>query len=123
MKSVTCKQQARQWVHKLALTGGIIAAIPIPGSSSSTLSSLENYLVAEICKIYRHEGTEEIIIALSMEAVVTPILRTFSKKLGWIGLKGIVGRSVTAGSFVELLGNTIITILDRRYPGRLYQSG
>lgn len=116
----TSKQRARRWVHKSAVAGSALALIPVPGTTTATLIALETYMVIEICKIYRHEGREEIIAALALEAGVSVGLKAIAEALTFAGPLGWLVKPAVAATFIELLGNTIIAILEKRYPDRVY---
>ncbi len=121
MATEPCSRRSRRWVHRAALAGATITIIPIPGTSSSVLALLEMYMVSEICKIYRHEGIQEIVVVLGVEAVASPALKALSELLIAAGPAGWLVRPAIASGFIELLGNSIIAILEKRYPGRLYE--
>ena len=96
--------------------------IPIPGATSGALTLLETYMVAEICKIYRHEGVQEIVVAIGVEALASPMLKGLAEALTVVGPLGALVKSSIASGFIEMLGNSIIAIMENRYPGRLYET-
>lgn len=118
-----CRERARTWVHGYAVGGAAFAfvPIPVPGSTTAGLVALEATMVHAIGRIYGVEMPARDVAALvaGLEVaggalkVVAREAAILVPAVGWLFRAGIAAASI------EAIGHSVISIFERRYPGRL----
>jgi uncharacterized protein (DUF697 family) len=116
----TCKEEATRWVHRYAAGGALLAALPLPISTTSALAALETYMMRVIGDVYGDapSGTATAVAGSSF-AIGGQGLKVLAMRAGgFIPLLGIPVRMVIAGATIEALGHAIIHHYERKHPGK-----
>jgi uncharacterized protein (DUF697 family) len=106
----TRKKQALRWVHRYALGGAALAAIPIPVSHTASLAALETYLLKVIGEVYGQSPSGTAVAAAGGTfAVGGQALKQLAMTAScYVPVLGIPIRMAIAGATIEALGRAII---------------
>ncbi len=118
----TCRQEASRWVHRYALGGAALAALPIPVSTSMGLAALETHMYTVIGGIYGDPPSGAATIATSsMIGAGGQVLKyAVMQATLLIPVLGIPIRVGVAGGTIEAMGHAIISRYERKYPNKAY---
>jgi uncharacterized protein (DUF697 family) len=121
----TCKEEARRWVHRYAAGGALLAAVPMPISTTRSLAALETYMLRVIGDIYGDPPTAVFTAAYGGSlAIGGQGLKFLARRVGGsIPLLGIPVRMAVAGATIEALGHGIVLQYERKHPGKTWGSG
>ncbi|MEO7094245.1 MAG: hypothetical protein ABI175_13400, partial [Polyangiales bacterium] len=118
-----CRDRARTWVHSYAAGGAAFAFVPlpVPGSTTAGLVALEATMVHAIARIYGVDMPAKDIAALVAGLEVAGgALKIVAREacvlvpgVGWLFRAGIAAASI------EAIGHSVISMFERRHPGRL----
>ncbi len=121
---ISCKQEALRWVHRYAIGGAALAAIPIPVSTTNSLAALETYMMKVIGDIYSDSPTGTMVaaaggsFALGGMALKQMVLQASYAVPGF----GIPIRIAIAGGTIEVLGRAIINHYERKHPRKVWSA-
>jgi uncharacterized protein (DUF697 family) len=121
---ITCRQEALRWVHRYAIGGLALAAVPIPVSTSSSLAALETYMMKVIGDIYSDSPTGTMVaaaggsFALGGMALKQMVIQATYAVPGF----GIPIRMVIAGGTIEALGWAIVNHYERKHPRKVWSA-
>jgi uncharacterized protein (DUF697 family) len=122
-----CRERARAWVHAYAAGGAAFAfvPIPIPGSTTAGLIALETTMIHAISRIYgQNLDMKDAAAMVSGLQVAGGALKTVARELvGYIPGVGWAIRGAVAAAAIEAIGNTVITMFERRHPSRTCAPG
>ena len=118
----TCREEATRWVHRYALGGAALAAIPIPVSTSMGLAALETHMYTLIGGIYGDPPSGSATIATSGVIGAGGQVLKFAVMQAslFVPLLGIPIRVGVAGGTIEAMGHTIISRYERKYPNKVF---
>ncbi|MBI2389087.1 MAG: hypothetical protein HYV09_05670 [Deltaproteobacteria bacterium] len=118
-----CRERARVWVHAYAVGGAAFAfvPIPVPGSTTAGLVALETTMVHAIARIYGQSMDVKDAAALvtGLEVAGTALKTVARELVGYVPGVGWVVRGAMAAAAIEAIGNAVIGMFERRYPGRV----
>lgn len=118
-----CRERARAWVHAYAAGGAAYAVVPIPvpGSTTAGLVALETTMVHAISRIYGQDlDMKDAAALVSGLQVAGGALKTIAREaVGYIPGVGWLVRGAIAAAAIEAIGNTVISMFERRHPDRL----
>jgi uncharacterized protein (DUF697 family) len=110
--------RARNWVHAYAVGGAALSLVPlpIPGSTTAGLVTIEATMVHTIARIYDHaiDPRDAAALATGLElggGVLNTIARSAVARLPGIG--GLV-RATLAALTIEAIGQTMIAVMEKR---------
>ncbi len=106
----TRKEQALRWVHRYALGGAALAAIPIPVSHTASLAALETYLLKVLGDVYGQSPSGATVAAAGGTfAIGGQALKQLAMTASYyLPVLGIPIRMAIAGATIEALGRAII---------------
>jgi uncharacterized protein (DUF697 family) len=117
-----CRDQARNWVHAFAASGAAYAfvPIPVPGSTTTGLITLETAMVHAIARVYGDElHFKDAAAYVAGLEVAGGALKTIAREacvlipgVGWLVRAGI------AAAAIEAIGNAVIVMFERKHPNR-----
>ena len=118
----TCKEEALRWVHRYAAGGAVLAAIPMPLSTSSLLAALETYMMRMIGDVYGDapSGTATAVAGSSFAIGGRGLKFLAMRAGGFIPILGIPIRMTIAGATIEALGHAIVAHYERKHPGKTW---
>ncbi len=117
---MTCKEEALRWIHRYAAGGAALAALPIPGSTSAGLVTLETHMASVIAEIYGESaGAFATLAAGGALTVAGQGLKLIACEAAcFIPMLGVPIRMAIAGSTIEALGHVLVAHFERKYPGK-----
>ncbi len=116
----SCKDEALRWVHRYAVGGAALAAIPIPLSHTASLATLETFMMRVIGDVYDDppNGTATAAaggtFAIAGQALKVAAMRAAC----FVPLWGIPIRMGIAGVTIEGLGRAIVAHYEGKYPNK-----
>jgi len=121
---MTCKEESLRWVHRYALGGVALAAVPIPVSTSNSLAALETYMMKVIGDIYGDTPSGTAVAAAGGSfALGGMALKQLALQATYaVPLLGIPIRMAIAGGTIEALGHAIIGHYERKFPRKVWSS-
>ncbi len=121
---ITCKDEAKRWVHRYAVGGVALAALPIPVSTTNSLAALETYMMKVVGDIYGDSPSGSMVAAAGGSfALGGMALKQMAVQATYaVPLLGIPIRMVIAGGTIEALGHAIIGHFERKFPRKVWSS-
>ena len=124
--TILCRDRARTWVHAYAAGGAAYSFVPlpIPGSTTAGLVAIEATMVHAIGRIYGVEvSARDAAMWVAGLEVAGGALRVLAREAALlVPLIGWLVRGSIAAASIEAIGNTVVTIFEKRYPGRFCAS-
>jgi uncharacterized protein (DUF697 family) len=114
-----------RWVHRYAIGGAALAALPVPLSHTAALVALETYLMNVVGGVYGDPPTAGTVaaaggtFALGGQGLKLCALRATT----FLPLWGIPIRVAIAGAAIEALGHAIVAHYERKHPGKRWGPG
>ncbi len=121
---ITCKQEAQRWVHRYAIGGAALAALPIPVSTSNSLAALETYMMKVIGDIYSDSPTGTMVAAVGGSfALGGMALKQVATRASYaLPALGIPIRMGIAGGTIVALGRAIVGHYERKHPRKVWST-
>ena len=118
----TCKEEAIRWVHRYAAGGAVLAALPIPISTSNMLAALETYMMRVVGDVYGDppSGTATAVAGSSFAIGGQGLKFLAMRAGGFIPILGIPIRMGIAGGTIAALGHAIVAHYERKHPGKTW---
>jgi uncharacterized protein (DUF697 family) len=119
----TCKQEAMRSVHRYAIGGAALAALPLPFTSAGLLA-IESRLIGAVGEVYgERQGGIPNAVARGAAAFVGRAAKRVSKRAmeSAPGVLRPVIRMAIAGATIEAIGLGLVFYYERKSPGRAFQ--
>jgi len=118
---ITCKSEAKRWVHRYAAAGAAFSAIPLPITSAG-LATIETHMFAFIGEIYGDAPGAVVTAAAGGSFAIV------GHGLKWLALRGsqllpVVGPAIKMGIaavVIESIGHGMVQHYERKYPGKMF---